>query len=165
MTQNLILNKTQIDHKVKRIAYQIYETFIDEKQIVIAGITGNGYLLAKLIVDALTQISPLEVELCEVKINKQHPMQEVTTSISAEQYANKSLVLVDDVLHTGTTLVYGLKHFLNVPLTKIKTAVLIDRNHKKYPIKVDFKGLSLSTSLQEHVEVSFSEGDYQAYLS
>jgi pyrimidine operon attenuation protein/uracil phosphoribosyltransferase len=77
----------------------------------------------------------------------------VTTSLAPEDYTNKSLVLVDDVLNSGTTLIYGIKHFLDVPLKKFKTAVLVDRNHKKYPVKADFKGLSLSTSMLEHIEV------------
>ena len=103
--------------------------------------------------------------MCEVYINKQNVNTPITTSLSIDQYKNKGLVLVDDVLNSGTTLIYGVKHFLEVPLKKLKTAVLIDRNHKKYPVKADFKGISLSTSLKEHVQVVFEEkGDY-AYLS
>jgi pyrimidine operon attenuation protein/uracil phosphoribosyltransferase len=74
--------------------------------------------------------------------------------------------LVDDVLNSGTTLIYAVRHFLDVPLTKFKTAVLVDRNHKKYPVKADFKGISLSTSLLEHVNVVFDDnGQDSAYLS
>ena len=110
-------------------------------------------------------ISDLKVTLCEVKINKQNPKDIITTSLQTSEYENKALVLVDDVLNSGATLIYGVKHFLDVPLSKFKTAVLIDRNHKKYPVKADFKGISLSTSLLEHVQVVFEEkGDY-AYLS
>ena len=72
---------------------------------------------------------------------------------------------MDDVLNSGTTLIYGVKHFLEVPLKKFKTAVLVDRNHKKYPVKADFKGISLSTSLQEHVQVVFEENTSYAYLN
>ena len=82
-----------------------------------------------------------------------------------ENYENKGLVLVDDVLNSGTTLIYGVKHFLDVPLKKLKTAVLVDRNHKKYPVKADFKGISLSTSLLEHVQVVFEANESYAYLS
>jgi pyrimidine operon attenuation protein/uracil phosphoribosyltransferase len=89
----------------------------------------------------------------------------VQTSIPKEQYANKGLILVDDVLNSGTTLIYAVRHFLDVPLTKFKTAVLVDRNHKKYPVKADFKGISLSTSLQEHIHVVFDENESYAYLS
>ena len=165
MNQNLILNPVQINHKIKRIAYQIYETFSGEKEIVIAGINGNGYIFAQEIAKVFEEISPIKVLLCEVKIDKKKPMNKVETSLNPEEYENKSVVLVDDVLHSGTTLVYGVKHFLEVPLKKLKTAVLVDRNHKKYPIKVDFKGLSLSTSLQEHINVSFDKKDFGVYLS
>ena len=81
------------------------------------------------------------------------------------EYKNKPIVLVDDVLNSGTTLMYGVKFFLEVPLKRFKTAVLVNRNHKKYPVKADFKGLSLSTSLQEHIHVVFDENESYAYLS
>lgn len=165
MNQNLILNPVQINHKIKRIAYQIYETFSNEKEVVIAGINGNGYVFAQEIAKVIQEISSIKVLLCEVKIDKKKPMDKVETSLKTEEYKDKSVILVDDVLHSGTTLVYGVKHFLEVPLKKLKTAVLVDRNHKKYPIKVDFKGLSLSTSLQEHVSVSFDKKDFGVYLS
>lgn len=165
MSQNRILNHAQIEHKIKRIAYQIYETFVDEETIVIAGIANNGYIFATKIARALEGISPIKVLLCEVKINKQNPSAPITTSLTEKEYTDKGFVLVDDVLNSGTTLVYGVKHFLEVPLRKFKTAVLVDRNHKKYPVKADFKGISLSTSLQEHVQVVFDDtGDY-AYLN
>src|SRR5688572_11038332 len=163
--KNIILTQQEIDHKAKRIAYQIYETFSDEKEVVIAGIASNGYIFAQKLAAMLESISDLKVILCEVKINKQNPQDKVQTSLTQEEYTNKSLVLVDDVLNSGTTLIYGVKHFLEVPLKKFKTAVLVDRNHKRYPVKADFKGLSLSTSLQEHIQVVFDETGEYAYLS
>jgi pyrimidine operon attenuation protein/uracil phosphoribosyltransferase len=165
MEKNIILNNQEIEHKIKRIAYQIYETFVDEKVIVIAGISKNGFVFAKKIGETLEHISSIKVLLCEVKIDKQNPSAPITTSLSKEAYQNKGLVLVDDVLNSGTTLVYGVKHFLDVPLKKFKTAVLVDRNHKKYPVKADFKGISLSTSLLEHVQVVFEKQGDHAYLS
>lgn len=163
--QNRILTHSEIEHKIKRIAYQIYETFVNEDTVVLAGIASNGYIFAKKIAVVLEEISPLKIVLCEVFIDKQNPNSPITTSVPPSEYKNKGLVLVDDVLNSGTTLVYSVKHFLEVPLSKFKTAVLVDRNHKKYPVKADFKGLSLSTSLQEHVQVVFdSAGDY-AYLN
>ena len=165
MTKNIILDHQEIEHKIKRIAYQIYETFSDEEEIVIAGITKNGYQFAEKIRAVLQSISPLKVALCEVKIDKENPFSIITTSLTKEQYTNKGLVLVDDVLNSGTTLVYGVKHFLEVPLKKFKTAVLVDRNHKKYPVKADFKGISLSTSSKEHVHVVFENNNNHAYLN
>lgn len=165
MSANKILTHTEIDHKIKRIAFQIYETFVEEESIVIAGIASNGYVFAEKIARVLQTIAPLEVILCEVKMNKQNPNSEISTSISKEAYQNKGIVLVDDVLNSGSTLMYGVKHFLEVPVKKFKTAVLVDRNHKKYPIKVDFKGISLSTSSLEHVTVVFDENDSYAVLN
>ena len=164
MGQNIILNHQEIEHKIRRIAYQIYETFADEDEIVLAGIASNGYTLAEKISVVLKQVSGINIVLCEVKINKQNPFNPITTSILKEGYSNKNLVLVDDVLNSGTTLVYGVRHFLEVPIKKFKTVVLIDRNHKKFPVKADFKGISLSTSSKEHVHVVFEENNNYAYL-
>lgn len=165
MSQNTILKHIEIEHIIKRIAFQIYETFVDEESIVVAGISENGFIFAKKIAESLTSISTIKVELCEVFIDKINPALPVTTSIDEKEYQNKGLVLVDDVLNSGTTLVYGVRHFLDVPLKKFKTAVLIDRNHKKYPVKADFKGISLSTSLLEHVNVVFENNNDHAFLS
>lgn len=161
---SLILNKTQIAHKIKRMAYQVYETNVDEKEVIIAGIKENGYILAQKIKTEVEKISPIKVHLCAVIIDKKNPTQPITTSMSPEEYKNKSLLLVDDVLHSGTTLIYGVKHFLEVPLKQFKTAVLVDRNHKKYPVKADFKGISLSTSLNENINVIFDGKDDRAIL-
>lgn len=165
MSKNSILNNQEIAHKIKRIAYQIYETFVDEEEIIIAGIASNGYIFAEKIAQTLQSIAPIKVLLCEVTIDKQNPTLPIITSISPEAYSNKGLILVDDVLNSGTTLVYAVRHFLDVPLKKFKTAVLVDRNHKKYPVKADFKGISLSTSLFEHVTVVFEKDNDHAYLS
>ncbi|SDW63897.1 phosphoribosyltransferase family protein [Aequorivita viscosa] len=161
---SLILNKKQIAHKIKRMAYQVYETNVDETEVVIAGIKENGYILAQKIKTEVERISPIKVTLCEVIIDKKDPTNPITTSLSANEYTNKSLLLVDDVLHSGTTLIYGVKHFLEVPLKQFKTAVLVDRNHKKYPIKADFKGISLSTSFNENINVIFEDDDDRAIL-
>lgn len=162
--KNIILTQQEIDHKTRRIAYQIYETFPDDTEVVLAGIANNGYLFAKKLAAEVEKISDIKVTLCEVRVNKQQPLEPVQTSLKSEEYANKSLVLIDDVLNSGTTLIYGVRHFLNVPLKKFKTAVLVDRNHKQYPVKADFKGLSLSTSLRENVQVVLDEKDQHAFL-
>jgi pyrimidine operon attenuation protein/uracil phosphoribosyltransferase len=166
MTQidNIILDKNQIDHKIRRIAYQIYENNVSEKEVIIAGIFENGYLFAQKIKTVLEKISPIKVTMCKVIIDKKTPTNPIETSLKPEEYKNKSLVLVDDVLHSGTTLIYGIKHFLGVPLKQFNTVVLVDRNHKKYPVKADFKGISLSTSINENISVVFEKENYFARL-
>lgn len=162
--ESVILNKRQIAHKIRRIAYQVYEANVNETEVIIAGIKENGFILAKKIKAEVEAISPLKVILCEVEIDKKSPTSPIKTSLTPEEYKNKSLLLVDDVLHSGTTLIYGIKHFLDVPLKQFKTAVLVDRNHKKYPVKADYKGISLSTSLNENVNVIFEGNDAKAIL-
>lgn len=165
MNQTIILTNEQINHTIKRIAFEIYENNINEKAIILAGIADNGFIFAKKIKKVLDKISNIDVHLCEVWINKKKPLDQITTSIQEKDYRNKSLILVDDVLNSGTTLMYAVKHFLEVPLKQFKTAVLVNRNHKKYPIKADFKGISLSTSLQEHITVEFNKNTTKAYLN
>lgn len=163
-TNNIILDHHQINQKIKRIAYQIYEANCHETELVIAGIQGNGFRFAEILSTIIKEISPLDIVLCEVWIDKKKPLNSVNVNIEISDYKNKSIVLVDDVLNSGTTLMYGIKYFLEVPLKRFKTAVLVNRNHKKYPVKADFKGISLSTSIKEHVEVVFDKNQRIAYL-
>ena len=163
-TNNIIFNSLQIDQKIRRIAYQILEVNANEKEIVLAGIIGNGFVFAQKLEKILLEISSLKIILCEVIIDKKKPLKGIKTSISSDDYKNKSLVLVDDVLNSGATLIYGIKHFLDVPLKRFKTAVLVNRNHKKYPVKADFKGISLSTSIKEHINIVFTDKKSEAQL-
>ena len=165
MERSIILTNTEIQHKIRRIAFQIYENNSTQKEIIIAGISKNGFLFAKRLKTVLEQISPIHILVCEVIIDKNNPLLEVRTSLKESEYKNKSLVLVDDVLNSGTTLMYAVRHFLNVPLKQFHTAVLVNRNHKKYPVKADFKGISLSTSIQEHISVAFTRNTIVAYLN
>ena len=166
MTEELtvILNHQQITNKIRRIAYQIYESNVEESEIILAGIDKNGYVLAKKLKTVLAKISTIEPILCKVVIDKKNPLNKVETSIAESDYKNKSVILIDDVLNSGTTLAYGIKHFLNVPLKQFKTAVLVNRNHKKYPVKADYKGISLSTSLHEHVTIDLEGNKMKAIL-
>ncbi len=159
-----ILDHKAIQHKILRIAYQIYESNVNEKEVILAGIADNGYKFAERLETALNEIANFKTILCKVSMNKKDPLGTVKTSLTEEEYAHKSIVLIDDVLNSGTTLIYGVQHFLNVPLKRFKTAVLINRNHKKYPVKADFKGISLSTSLHESVRVTFRKGNDMAIL-
>ncbi len=130
--QNKILSHVQIQHKIRRIAYQIYETNVSEKKIIIAGIVGGGLNFAKKLQAVLKDITTAEIVLCKVMMDKKNPIKSgVTMSIPESEYKNKSVVLVDDVLNSGTTLIYGVHHFLKTPLKQLKTAVLVNRNHKK----------------------------------
>jgi len=162
--KKVIINDNQIRSKLKRISYQILETNLQNSMLVIAGIESNGYLIAKELKKILNKLSNIEIILCKVKIDKKNPRKPIETSISKEEYSNKSIVLVDDVLNSGSTLIYAVKHFLEVELAQFKTAVLVNRNHKKFPVKADFKGISLSTSIQSQVIVEFKGSKINALL-
>tara|TARA_B100000963_G_C22515422_1_gene620417 strand:- start:148 stop:642 length:495 start_codon:yes stop_codon:yes gene_type:complete len=159
-----ILDKDEIVKKIKRISLQIIESNISEEQIIITGIYENGFTLASKLSNEIKSNSAIKVLLDKLIIDKKNPRSKLTTSLSKEFYKNKSIIIVDDVLNTGSTLMYAIKHILNNDVKKIQTAVLVDRNHKKYPVKVDFKGLSLSTSIHNHVEVSINEKEINAFL-
>ena len=164
MDQKKILSNSQIKRKIKRISLQIIESNVEEKEVVIAGIEQNGFLIAKELNKMITELSNLNIKLCSLKIDKKNPLNNISTSLNSSEYKNKSIVVVDDVLNSGSTLMYAVKHFLDTELRQLKTAVLVDRNHKKYPIKADFKGVSLSTSIQNHVQVQFDKNSIEAFL-
>lgn len=163
----LILNSVQIQQKIDRMAYQILEDCFEEKQIVIAGIASRGYVLAQRLKKVLEKISNIKIELIKISLNKDsdHLESEVDTDIKICK--NKTIILVDDVLNSGRTLVYGLAVFLNIPTKKIRTAVLVDRSHKLFPVSTDFSGYTISTVSQEHVSVVFSnkKSEEAVYLS
>ena len=164
MDKNKILDYQLIKKKIVRISLQIIEANSTDDEIIIAGIENNGFIIAQKICDELKKISEKKIHLCSIKIDKKNPRKEITVSLVDEEYKNKSVIIVDDVLNSGATLMYTAKYFLDTKLEKLKTAVLVDRNHKKYPIKADYKGLSLSTSIQNHVEVSIDDNEINAYL-
>tara|TARA_X000000368_G_C23053906_1_gene722892 strand:+ start:3372 stop:3872 length:501 start_codon:yes stop_codon:yes gene_type:complete len=161
---NKILNQDKIDKIIKRIAFQIHENNQNESEIFLIGIHKNGYILSKLIQKELKTISNSKINLCCLKINKKNPFKNIEFDFDLVQIKNKSIVLIDDVLNSGKTLIYGVKYLLEIPLSNFNTAVLIDRNHKKFPIKIDFKGISLSTSIKENVNVVFDKNKSYAII-
>ena len=160
-----IFDASKIQHCIQRIAYQIYETNFSRKEIFIVGIAANGEIHARLLQKQLEKISPLKITFVRLTIDKKNPQSPIQTSLALSEMKDQSVVVVDDVLNTGSTLMYAVKFMLDVPLAQLNTAVLVNRNHKKYPIKADFKGVSLSTSINEHVEVCFEGDEAGVYLS
>lgn len=166
--KTLILNKEQIKQKSLRIAYQIIEDNFDEPSFALVGIAERGYVFAQRLQKILQEIAPeKQIDLLKVSVVKNKRSLEAKTDHPIESVKNKVIILVDDVLNSGRTLAYGLGAFIDVPLKKMRTAVLIDRSHHKFPIFSDYYGLKLSTILKEHVEVVLEEFDNEedaAYL-
>ena len=163
--ENKILDNKKINKIIKRLAYQILEGNLKSDEIILIGIFKNGYEIAKKIKIELNEICDVNVELLFVKIDKKSPLEKVVFEKDIEYFKNKSIVLVDDVLNTGKTLIYCVKNLLEVELNNFKTVVLIDRNHKKYPVKVDYKGISLSTSMNDHVELVIKNNNNYAVIN
>jgi pyrimidine operon attenuation protein / uracil phosphoribosyltransferase len=163
--QHLILDQTQIKQKVKRMAYEIYEHNFEEQDLVLAGIHENGSLLADMLATQLRSISPINVQLLTIKLNKVSPL-EVPVVLEPETItiAGKVVIIVDDVLNTGKTLAYTLTSFLPQNPKKVEIATLVNRHHTLYPVAATYTGLSLATTLREHVEVVLQQDEVAAYL-
>ncbi|HXS37670.1 MAG TPA: phosphoribosyltransferase family protein [Flavipsychrobacter sp.] len=152
----LILDKERINRKLQRMAYQIWEYNSNESCVTLVGIEGSGAVVAKSLMQRLQEISPLKIKLVLIKMNKKQPL---TDEIQIkENLSDCSVVLVDDVANSGKTLLHALKPLLSFELKKIMIAVLVDRKHKSFPVSPDIVGHSVSTTLQEHIEVE-SNGD------
>ncbi len=160
-----ILSQRQINQKINRLAHQVLENCFEEKKIFIGGIAGNGIILANRIADVLKSNSNIEIQLFEIKINKDEPWDGQTTlTAGKEDLKNGYIILIDDVLNSGKTMQYALMEILQFPTKAIKTVALVDRMHRRFPIKANFVGLQLSTTLKEHVKVILNNKEEKAYL-
>lgn len=155
----LILDQQNIRNKIIRIAYQILEDNFEEESLVLVGVADRGFVFASRLKAIIEEISHLRIELIKLMLDKESKTPDVQTDIPIDQAKNKTVILVDDVLSSGRTLAYGIGLFVDVPLKKIRTAVLIDRSHRKFPVLSDFAGLKLSTTLKERIAVTLKECD------
>ena len=163
--RTLLLNNKQINQRIQRIACEIFEDNYQEKELIVAGITNSGYVFAKKLVTVLKKTFSLEVTLIEVNVDKEKPLQPVLSKdISAKQLKNKVVIVVDDVLNSGKTLMYSMRPFLEADVKKIRTVLLVNRDHKRYPVAADYVGLTLSTTLKEHIAVEFATNNDAVYL-
>jgi pyrimidine operon attenuation protein/uracil phosphoribosyltransferase len=166
MGKTKILDSIQINQKLNRMAYQVYENNFKEKELLIVGIEGNGYKVAERIASILNSISPIKTKLGKIKIDKINPWSfDPKIDFKEKDFENKSVILLDDVLKSGKKLIYAVKLFLHKPVKQLSTLVLVDRSHTRFPVKADFVGLSLSTTLQERIDTDFTKkGKEAVYL-
>lgn len=140
------------------MAYEIAERNAGIPLLLLAGIKENGTVIARKLKAMLAHIFTGEVEVLEVELNKRHPGE---VKVSGEfDFTGKTIILVDDVANSGKTMLYALKPFLDYHPAKIQTLALVERSHKAFPIQPDYVGLSLATTVQEHiyVDVEGAEG-------
>jgi pyrimidine operon attenuation protein / uracil phosphoribosyltransferase len=159
------MNSRQIGQRLNRLAWQVYEQCSGEHEIVVAGIAGSGFQLAGRISETISKISPLKVTLVELKIDKHNHLNPPQISADQKSLQGKTIIVVDDVSNSGQTLMYGVKYFLEFPVRSIYTLVLVDRDHTRFPVKANFVGLSLATTLQEHITVELgADGEDSVFL-
>jgi pyrimidine operon attenuation protein/uracil phosphoribosyltransferase len=146
-----ILNEEVVTRKLQRMAYEIVENNLDESKVILAGIRENGTVIAKYIEKIISEISSLKAELITISLDKR-VFKEVKLDKDID-FNNQVVVIIDDVVNSGRTLLYALKPFLQFQPKKIQTLVLVERTHKNFPVQADYVGLSISTTLQEHITV------------
>jgi pyrimidine operon attenuation protein/uracil phosphoribosyltransferase len=165
-----ILNSNHINQKIERIAYQIYEDTFEEPEIFIAGIKGNGMEFAKRLHEQLRDISTGDylngIHLFEITVHKSNPLNHtIDISITAEQLKNVTVILADDVINSGSTLLHATSSILQQQVKTIKTAVLVNRTHRRFPISANYVGLDITTTLQDKIVVEFDEKNAQKDLA
>ena len=164
-TSILLLNSSEINQKIKRMAYEILEANYSEKHLILAGICEQGELIAKQLAKQLQEISSIDVTVTRIDLEKSHPFRQAHDTINSEiKFENRVIIMVDDVLHTGKTIAYGLKPFLDKKIKKIEVAVLVDRSHTAFPIKATYIGYELSTTLSDNIQVVL-KGKKGVYLN
>jgi pyrimidine operon attenuation protein/uracil phosphoribosyltransferase len=160
-----ILNDSQVKQILKRLAYQVYESNFNEKELVIAGIEGRGVKVAALLCEQLTEISKLKLHTTDIVMDKSNPAdKQIVLSNTKLKTTDKVVIVVDDVLNTGKTLLYSLIPLVAQKARKIQTLVLVDRNHKTFPVAANYIGTQLSTTLQEHIEVKITQNKINVFL-
>jgi pyrimidine operon attenuation protein/uracil phosphoribosyltransferase len=163
--RTVILQGIKVQQKIERMVHQIIEEFYGEKQVTIIGIKNKGAQLSKIIKSRLDEINPFDIEYLELKLDKDncldHP---IVMEPKVETLADKRVILIDDVVNSGRTMIYAARYILGEPVKSLTTLCMVDRIHRRFPIKVDIVGLSLSTTLQEHILVDLKKGKEAIYL-
>ena len=159
-TPTLVLDHDQVRRKLERIAHQLHEEHHREAEVVLVGISGRGSKLAKRLAALLEGIASFQVEVLELHLDKDAPhAHPITLSAPPERLSDRVVVLVDDVLMSGRTLMHAAAHLVRMPVKRLTTVVLVDRRHRTFPIRADIVGLTLSTTLQEHISVELGRRD------
>lgn len=164
--ETLVLNAQDIEHKIQRIALQIHEQAYGKEALVLVGISGSGFALAERVFDALKKLNPGVDTLHVLNMDKTDVwnMEKYHCDLDIKALENTTVVIIDDVLNSGGTLMKAVQYFMAYPVHQIITTVLIDRRHRRYPVRADIVGLTLSTTLEEHISVSF-EGSPKAIIN
>jgi pyrimidine operon attenuation protein/uracil phosphoribosyltransferase len=144
------------EQKMRRMALEIIENNQEEKELILVGIRESGSVVARNIQQMIAEIADVKTELITITLDKRLP-EEIILSKSFD-FNNKVIIIIDDVANSGKTLLYSLKPFLDYHPKKIQSLVLVERSHNSFPVHSDYVGLSIATTLQEHIYVEV-DGD------
>jgi pyrimidine operon attenuation protein/uracil phosphoribosyltransferase len=151
MAKNYILDQSTAYRKLQRMAYEIVENNLDEQRLLLVGIRENGSIIAENIQQLLREISSIGTELIHLSLDKRAP---AAIKLSEEHdFNDRVIIIVDDVANSGRTMLYAIKPFLSFQPKKIQTLVMVERTHKAFPVSSDYVGISVATTLQEHIYV------------
>ncbi len=156
-SENLIMTSETARKKMQRMAYEIVEHNIAEKQIILAGIKENGLIIARKIKEFLENVFDGEIVVFEINLDKKDP-KKIAIPPNYD-FNDKVLIITDDVANTGKTLSYAVKPFLDFYPKKIQTLVLVERSHREFPVSPDYVGMSVSTGLDEKIIVETKENE------
>lgn len=160
-----ILDDRQIRQKIRRIAIEILERNFSEPEIILAGLNKNGLGFARFLLDELTPLAPadMKITLTRIRLNPANPVEyEPSIELDAAELRGKPVIIVDDVANTGRTIFYAVQPLLQAIPKKVEVAVLVDRKHKLFPIKADYVGLSLATTLLDDIDVRIRDVETMA---
>lgn len=163
-----ILNATQIQQKIDRMAWEILERHFGERRVYLLGINNKGYAFAQLLRAALEKISRPhpDILLHRLVLDPADPLRVAPEimQFEAAQLRDEAVILVDDVANTGRTLFYAFVPLMGILTRQVEVAVMVDRKHKLFPVQVNYVGLSLATTLMENIEFTISGKEMQAEL-
>ncbi len=117
----------------------------------------RGTHIAQRLKTILDGIAPFKSKLLTIDVDRNSTSLNAKYDFDINECNNKVVILVDDVLNSGKALAYGFGVFLNAPLKKLRTVVLVDRNHKSFPVTTDYAGIALSTIIKEHIDVVLNQ--------
>ena len=163
-SKNIILDYQDVENKIKRISLEILEDNIDQKNLILFGVSKNGKIIAKKIITLIKKYSKIDLELIgvEIVLNSKN----VLKFDKDFKVNNRSVIIVSDVSQSAKTLQLIISSLMSQDPFKIKTAVMVNRDHSLFPVKINFSGLNLSTSVNEHVDVSVNKDEeFTVYLN
>ena len=166
MVKSVCMDADDIERAVTRMAHQILEANKGADNIALVGIVTRGDLLAKMLVHKIEEIEGVKVPLGKLDISFYRDDASISglpqlhgTDILFN-IDNKTIVLVDDVLFTGRTIRAALDALMDFGRpARIQLAVLVDRGHRELPIRADFVGKNIPSSLNENVRLRLKDID------